>query len=125
MNMSKDEKELLYQEFLERLKSDDGINTKTDAYRSLHNLERARNHFKQRAEALREEFEYELWGREGLNWNDWSNQICKMICHVYGVCIISKLREEELEEANDFAIKIIDELFDENVKHLKRVKAQQ
>lgn len=85
-------------------------------------LSRSRQYFKYKAEKLRENFTFDSWAYQGLNWGDWDNYIIRLVCHSLGVCTIDQLYESEIEPANKLAIQIIDLIFDANVAALIRVE---
>lgn len=116
MEISKEEKELLYQDFKERMIAE-GIKTNSKAYKNLHNLERSREYFKTRIEELREVFAFGVWSKNGINWPDW-NYIIRLVCHIYGVTKAGDIPEKFLEDANDLAIRLVDEIINGNIKFL-------
>ena len=126
MDISKEEKESLYQEFAKRFAEESGITSKTLAYRNLHNLERSREHFRQRYDSIMAPYR-KTYEPDPIivGWDDWNNRIIRLVCHAYGVTQCGQIEDDELEMANDFAIKLIDEIFDEHVKHLKFKGLQQ
>lgn len=80
-------------------------------------LDRAHAHFKKRQEAL-----YEL--SRSRSWDDWTkHNLCmisygwenirKLVLWSYGVNIIRQLPDDKQDEINNFAIKIIDNVFDQ------------
>jgi len=83
-------------------------------------LARSRQYFKYKCEKLRENFEFDSWAYQGLNWGDWDNYIVRLICHSLGVCTIDQLHESEIKAANDLAVNIIDLIFETNVAALIR-----
>lgn len=119
MNITELEKEQLYEEFKERMVNEGVIAPKSAAWKNQNNLQVAREHFRVRAENLRKLFDHAIW-TEGLNWPEWEF-IKKLICHTYCVSSASGIKDDLLEEANNLAIKLIDEVFDVNEKHLKRI----
>ena len=86
----------------------------TNAKKRATYLSRSRQYFKRRAEKLREDFEFENWAYQGLNWGDWDNYVVRLVCHSMGVCTIDQLDELQINEANILAIQIIDLIFDAN-----------
>lgn len=114
-----------YKELKKRL-SDEGLLCKKKDYiksvngqakrKELYFLERAYKHFRNRQEIL-----YKIsMSRE---WHDWTNHnlslisygwdnIRKLVLWSYGVNIIRELPDDKQEEINDFAINIIDTIFD-------------
>ena len=92
----------------------------TSAKKRMTYLSRARQYFKFKAEKLREDFEFDSWAYQGLNWGDWDNYIVRLVCHSFGVCTIDQLYESEIDAANKLAIQIIDLIFDANIAALIR-----
>ena len=85
--------------------------------KELYFLDRAYQHFRNRQAIL-----YEV--SRGRGWDDWTNHnlclisygwdnIRKLVLWSYGVNIIRQLPDDKQDEINDFAIKIIDSIFDQ------------
>ena len=92
----------------------------TNAQKRATYLSRGRQYFKYRAEKLREDFEFDNWAYQGLNWGDWDNYIVRLVCHSLGVCTIDQLDDSQINEANILAIRIIDLIFGANEAILNR-----
>jgi len=92
----------------------------TNAKKRATYLSRSRQYFKRRAEKMREDFEFENWAYQGLNWGDWDNFIVRLVCHSMGVCTIDQLDESQINDANVLAIQIIDLIFGANEAVLNR-----
>lgn len=121
MNITDNEKEHLYEQFKERMINEGMVvKTKSAAYKNLHNLKPAREHFGVRAEAIRKKFPFHVWSPNGLNWPDWE-LVRRLLYHAYGVNAASRISDDLLEEANKFAMDLTDKLFDANEKNLERI----
>lgn len=120
MSITKNEKEKLYEEFKMRLQ-EESVSSKptTMAYKNLHNLEIAREHFKTREDKLRDQFDAGLWMYQGLNWPDW-NFIVRLVYHAYGVSTAGNILEAHIKDANNLAIKLVDDVFDANILYLEK-----
>ena len=114
--MYKELKERLTEEGLICKRKDFNESVKGQAKRKeLFFLDRAHTHFKDRQEIL-----FKL--SSNRDWDDWTNHnlcmisygwenIRKLVLWSYGVNIIRYLPDDKQDEINDFAIKIIDNVF--------------
>ena len=119
--MYKELKERLAEEGLICKRKDFNESVKGQAKRKeLFFLDRAYAHFKDRQEIL-----FKL--SSSRDWDDWTNHnlsmisygwenIRKLVLWSYGVNIIRHLSDDKQDEINDFAIKIIDNVFDQYSK---------
>ena len=119
--MYKELKERLAEEGLICKRKDFNESVKGQAKRKeLFFLDRAHAHFKDRQEIL-----FKL--SSSRDWDDWRNHnlsmisygwenIRKLVLWSYGVNIIRHLPDDKQDEINDFAIKIIDNVFDQYSK---------
>ena len=119
--MYKELKERLTEEGLICKRKDFNESVKGQAKRKeLFFLDRAYAHFKDRQEIL-----FKL--SSNRDWDDWTNHnlcmisygwenIRKLVLWSYGVNIIRHLPDDKQDEINDFAIKIIDNVFDQYSK---------
>ena len=119
----------MYKELKERL-AEEGLICKRKDFnefvkgqakrKELFFLDRAYAHFKDRREIL-----FKL--SSSRDWDDWTNHnlcmisygwenIRKLVLWSYGVNIIRHLPDDKQDEINDFAIKIIDNVFDQYSK---------
>ena len=117
----KELKERLTEEGLICKRKDFNESVKGQAKRKeLFFLDRAHAHFKDRQEIL-----FKL--SSSRDWDDWTNHnlcmisygwenIRKLVLWSYGVNIIRHLPDDKQDEINDFAIKIIDNVFDQYSK---------
>ena len=123
--MNKSEKEELYLEFKERLKTEEIGSSRRikgpDKLKQVHFLDEAKNHFQNWQGKL-----YDLSDKKE-DYNDWTNHnLCMisygwdnvrhLICWSYGVCTVDKLPGDKQKEINELAIKIIDDLFNQYSK---------
>lgn len=85
--------------------------------KELHFLDRAREHFRSRQQILHEI-------SMSRSWDDWTNHnLClisygwdnvrKLVLWSYGVNSIRHLPDDRQDEINDFAVRIIDTIFDQ------------
>lgn len=117
----------LYNELKERLMKDGLISIKEKPVKGqrklkeLHFLEKAYKHFRDRQEVL---YKISLRSRNRNDWTDhnlclisygWDN-VRKLVCWTYGVNTIKDLPDDKQEEINNFAISILDNLFDKYSK---------
>jgi hypothetical protein len=96
---------------------------KSASWKNNNNLKPARDHYQVRRDKIHENFEFEVWTINGLNWPEWEF-VRKLICHTYGTSMASGIKDDMLESANALGISMIDSLFDANEKHLINVKNQ-
>lgn len=82
-------------------------------YKTFHNLEKAKNHFKTRYCIMTDIYPFDIWSRFGVASGDW-DAIRKLTCHMYGVSVVQDISSEDLEGANMSAINLIDQLFATN-----------
>jgi len=92
--------------------------TKTVQQLRQEKLKPARDHFKSCAEYIRTCFPFEIWSMHGLNWPHW-DKLRVLICNTFGVSTIDQIPDEFIDSANDFAIEMINTMFDRNIQAMK------
>lgn len=125
MELSNEERELLYQEFKRRMNREGNpIGRRALA---AQNFSPAFEHFRHtyykdspdpynKIIAWAEPYKYGGHGKYlGLTWDD----VRMFVCHVYGFKSPADIPEDKLEEANDLAIHIIDECHEVSNKFLE------
>lgn len=116
--MTNEEKELLYEEFKERLEKENKSKQAGKGTRKLKQmrfLSKAREHFNERRDYyihnLRKIEGGHVVSNECLIAYGWDS-IRHLVCWTYGVCVIEDLPDDKQEEINQYTIELIDKLFD-------------
>ena len=89
----------------------------------LERLRPVREHFKQRTEEIREMFPFEIWSRHCLNWPHW-DKLRVLICNTFGVTTVDQIPEDLVDDANELFIKVLNQLFDQNIKTMRLFQQQ-
>lgn len=119
MNLTDEEIESMYLEFKRRMTNEKlGY---ASCYKTLHNMEPAKDYFWSRYHQMTNDYGFDNWSTRGIISRDW-DLVRRLVCHAYGVTIVKEIPEEELVEANNLAIEIINSLFTVNSKILKNKK---
>lgn len=125
MSITIEEKEELFKEFEARLIEKSKVNYKPQGYASgyntIHNLEPAKDYFKQKFDQMHNDFDFSIWTYHGIQWSDW-DKIRMLICHTFGTGLVKDLPMDQLEAANNLAKTLIDLVFTQNYETLNRVK---
>lgn len=114
MELTKEEKEALFEEFKNRMRKQRG----ESCWETFHNMEQSKDYFWDRHYEMRKLFSHENWAYSGVQGGDW-DLIRKLVLHANGVCIVKHLPKERLDSANKLAIEISKLLFDYNEDILK------
>lgn len=118
MAITKEEKAALFEEFKAQLHAQGYAS----GYATMHNMERAKDHFWDRFYAMHEKHSFDIWSPNGIASVDW-DLIRKLVCHANGVSIVKDIPPEKLDAANDLAIQILDLVFDYNDQVLKDLES--
>lgn len=121
MSITNEEKEALFKEFEARLAEKKTVEKQgyASGYNTIHNLEPAKDYFKAKFEQMHKDFDFNVWTYYGLSWSDW-DKIRMLVCHTFGTSLVRNIPEEQLEAANNLGRTLIDVLFEQNYKTLKK-----
>lgn len=102
------------------IRTDDANNSQgyASGYKTFHNLEEAKDHFRKRYNEMVKNYPFDIWSRFGIASVDWDT-IRRFTCHIFGVSVVKDISDYNLEKANTLAISFIDQMFDANDLVLK------
>ena len=123
MSITNEEKEVLFKEFEARLAEKKTVQPRgyASGYNTIHNLEPAKDYFKEKFEQMHKDFDFSIWTNHGLQWSDW-DKIRMLVCHTFGVSLVRNLPVNQLEAANNLAKTLIDLMFTQNYETLNKAK---